>query len=59
MGGSCRTHGRDEICIQYLGLKIRREEITWKTWAEIGGNIRIDRTKIGWETVDWIHLAQW
>jgi hypothetical protein len=48
---------RDQKCIQHFD---------WKTWREepLGrprrrrGHIRMDLGEIGWEGVDWIHLAQ-
>jgi hypothetical protein len=31
MGGSCSMHGRKNKCTHDFGLKIRRNETTWKT----------------------------
>jgi hypothetical protein len=30
----------------------------WEDQSEIGNNIRMVLTIIGWECVDWIHMAQ-
>jgi len=45
MGGSCSTHGRDETCVRNSGHR----------WED---NIRMDVGEIGWEVVEWMHLAQ-
>jgi hypothetical protein len=51
-------HGRDERCIQYFGWKTQRDKTTQKTRHGWEHNIRMDFREIGWEGVDWIHLAQ-
>jgi hypothetical protein len=33
------------------------EKTIWKTWTQME-NVRIDLSEIGWEGVDWMHLAQ-
>jgi hypothetical protein len=35
-----------------------REETTWNTLAYMEDNTELDLRKIGWEGVNWIHLAQ-
>jgi hypothetical protein len=42
-------HGGDEKFIHSFGHKASREENTW---------IKMDLKELGWEGVDWIHLAQ-
>jgi len=41
MGGACSAHGRYEKCVQYLGWKTWRKEITWKILG-IDGEIILD-----------------
>jgi hypothetical protein len=36
-GGTCCTHGRGEKRVQGFGRKTRREMITWKKKAYMGG----------------------
>jgi hypothetical protein len=59
MSQASSTHGRNEKCVQSFGQKTPREETTQKTyaygWAD---NTRMDLREIGWDGVDWIHLAQ-
>jgi len=42
------------ILVGKLGRKRRRR----RPWRETEDNIRIAHRKIGWEVVDWIHLAK-
>jgi hypothetical protein len=58
MGGACNTYERDEKCMQNFGWKTCREVTTQKTRRKCEDNIRTDGSEIGWEGVDWIHLAQ-
>jgi len=37
MGGACNMHGRDEKMRESFGLKTRRDDTTWMTWAWMGG----------------------
>jgi hypothetical protein len=46
MGGACNTHERDEICKQNFSLR-----------PEGKRPLGMDPGKIGWEGVDWMHLA--
>jgi len=57
VSGTGSTHGRGEKCIQNFGWK------TWKNPSEdlgVDGRIvfRMDGMEIGWEGVEWIHVAQ-
>jgi len=53
MGGASSRHGTDEKRIQSKGKRpIGRSTHRWE------GNIRMDLREIGWEVVEWYHLAQ-
>jgi hypothetical protein len=54
---SCSTHGRDK-CVQNFARKPegKRPHGRLRHWWEY--NIRMNLREIGWEDVDWIHLAQ-
>jgi hypothetical protein len=56
LGRACSIHVDDYKCIQNLGWKAWREQTTWKTHAFKQNNTKMKG--IGWEGVDWIHLAQ-
>jgi hypothetical protein len=58
MGRECRLLERDEKCIHYFGWKTWRELTTWKTRHRWEDSIRMEVKEIGWEGVDWMHLAQ-
>jgi hypothetical protein len=58
MGGACSTYGRNDKLIQNFGGKTRREEITRRPGLRWKDNIRTHLGEIGWEFVDWRHLAQ-
>jgi hypothetical protein len=54
MGGSCNTHGS----IVMFGRKAWRKDTTRKIRRRrLEDNIRMDLREIGWEGVDWMHLA--
>jgi hypothetical protein len=57
MGWPCSTHQRDEKCIQYFGLKTWKRQLGRRRhkWKD---SVRMDLRDVGWEGVDWIHLAQ-
>jgi hypothetical protein len=54
----CITHGRGEklhkkFLLENLnGRELRRPRCRWED------NIRMDFREMGWEGVDWVHLAQ-
>jgi hypothetical protein len=58
MGGACSAHSGDELVYKMLVGKpdgkrpLRRHRCRWEN------NIKMDLKVIGWEDVDWIHLAQ-
>jgi hypothetical protein len=59
MGGTGSTHGRDHQYIQNFGRKTYREEATFETYAcRWKDSIKMDLREIGWEDVDWMHLAK-
>jgi hypothetical protein len=54
MGGACSTHE-----INAYKISVGKPEETAPRHRSIWeGNIRMDRRKIVWERVEWIHLAQ-
>jgi hypothetical protein len=57
MGGACSTHGRDESVYKILVGKPEENRPVGRSrrWGDI---IRVDLREIGWEGVNWIHLAQ-
>jgi hypothetical protein len=59
IGRACSTHGEEEACIKGFGGKARRKETTRirprRRWED---NIKIDLKYMGWDGLDWIHLAQ-
>jgi hypothetical protein len=58
MDGACNTHGRYEKLMQYFGFKTLREGPLGRPRRRWVDNIRMDLSEIGWEGVDWMHLAQ-
>jgi hypothetical protein len=58
MGGICSTHGDDEKCIQHLVRKPERKRPPERSRHRWEDNIWMDLREVGWESVDWIHLAQ-
>jgi hypothetical protein len=58
MGGTCSTIGREKICVKKFGPKTLRQEPLVRPRHRWEDNIRMDLGEIGWEVVDWIHLAQ-
>jgi hypothetical protein len=44
-------------CIEYFGLKTRREETTRKPRRRWEDNIKTDLRETVWECVDWIYMA--
>jgi hypothetical protein len=56
LGGACSTHRRDAYQILVERPEGKRPlERTMRRWEK---DIGIDLKRIGWEDVDWIHLAQ-
>jgi hypothetical protein len=56
--GAYSMLGRDEKCIQYFGWKAQRKETIGRPKHRWEENIRMDLREVGWEGVDWFHLAQ-
>jgi len=56
--GSCSTHGEMKNVYKILVGKPDRKSPLGRTRRRCEDNIRIDLREIGWEDVDWIHLAQ-
>jgi hypothetical protein len=48
IGETCSTHGRHDKCVRRFGWKTCREETTQKTYAQMGGHIRLDLREIEW-----------
>jgi hypothetical protein len=53
MGRTCRTHGT-QVMVRYYEQKILLGRLRF-TWED---NIKMHLQEIGWESVDWINLAQ-
>jgi hypothetical protein len=60
MGGTCWTHGREDLKKAYRVLAGNPEEmgLIGKPMPRWEVNIKIECQEIGWEGMDWIHLAQ-
>jgi len=54
MSGACSMQDSDEKCIQHFGQK----NLNWRPRRRWEDNIRADLREIGWNGVDWTHLAQ-
>jgi hypothetical protein len=50
--------GEEEKCIQVLVGKAEEGTMLKKPRCRCKCNIRIDLKEIGWEGMDWIHMAQ-
>jgi hypothetical protein len=57
-GGACSTHGRDEKCIYILVGKSEGKRSLGTPRRGWENNIRNHVREIGWEGVDWMHVAQ-
>jgi hypothetical protein len=53
MGKACGMY-RKEMYAGFFERTYEGKEITWKTWAHMGGY----HQEIGWERMDCIHLTQ-
>jgi hypothetical protein len=55
-GGTCSTQGRNDKCKLLVGKPEGKRPLgrPRRRWEDI----RMDLRKIGWEGVDWMHLAQ-
>jgi len=58
MGGTCSTDGRKGNWIQYFCWKTGGERSLGRPRGGEEDNIRMDLIEIGWEDVDWMHLAE-
>jgi hypothetical protein len=58
MGGACSTDARDENAYNILVGKPEEKRPLGRCRHRWEDNIRMDLREIGWEVVDWIHLAQ-
>jgi hypothetical protein len=56
MGGASSMNGRDEKCLQCFG-KLERKRPLSRSKRRWEDNITTDLREIGWESVDWVHLA--
>jgi hypothetical protein len=56
MDGPCSTHERVETCIG--GRNTCREKSLGRPKCRWEDNIRMVFRDVGWESVDWMHLAQ-
>jgi hypothetical protein len=55
---ACSTYWNDEKCIKYFGWKPKDKKSLGRTRRRWEDNIRMDLMEIGWEGVDFIHLAK-
>jgi len=58
MGGRCSTHWIRNAYEILVGIHHERKKPLGRTRCRWEDNIRRDLREIGWEGVDWIHLAQ-
>jgi len=58
MGGACSTHGKHEKCTQVFFGKPEGKRPTGRHRRRWEDNSRTVLTEIGWEGVDWMHVAQ-
>jgi hypothetical protein len=58
MGGACSTHGEVSNAYKILVGKLEGNRSLGRPRHRWEDNIRADLNEIGWEGVDWIHLAQ-
>jgi len=58
MGRALSMHGRDEKCIQFFSRKPEGERSLGRPKYRWKDGIIMYLREIGWEGVDWLHLAQ-
>jgi len=58
MDGTCSTHGAMQNAYNILVGKSEEKRPLGRPNRRSEDNIRIDLWEIGWEGMDWIHLAQ-
>jgi hypothetical protein len=58
MGRACSTNGGKEDFIWDTDGEARWVKATRNTKSRWADNIKIDLREIGWDGMDWIHLAQ-
>jgi hypothetical protein len=58
MSGACSTHGEVSNAYKILVGEPEGKRSLERSRHRWEDNIRVDLKKIGWEGVDWIHLAQ-
>jgi hypothetical protein len=58
MGGESRANGKIRSVYKFLVGKPEGKRALVIPMHRWGGNIRMDLMEIGWEYVDWIHVAQ-
>jgi hypothetical protein len=54
----CRTHGEEKECIKDSGQKARKKRPLGRRTHKLEYNIKMDVREIGWDDMEWIHLAQ-
>jgi hypothetical protein len=58
MGGAFSMHGRDENCMKILARKPEDKRPVGRHRHKWEDNIKIDLWEVGWEGVNWMHLAE-
>jgi ribosome biogenesis protein Nip4 len=58
MGGTCSAHGGDVKCIRNFGSSLQGKRPLRRPKSRWEDNIKKNLREIGFEGVDWIHLAQ-
>jgi hypothetical protein len=58
MGGACSTHGRVRNAYKILVGKSEGNRPLGRHKRRWEYNVGMDLREIGWENVEWIHLAQ-
>jgi hypothetical protein len=59
MGGTCSTHGGDKKSYNIMVSNNEGKRPLGRRISRWEHNIKMDFKEIGWEGVEWIHLAQY
>jgi hypothetical protein len=58
IGAACSTLWRDKTCVRIIFVAKPEEKRKLERHRHRWEYIRMDLREMGWESVDWIHLAQ-
>jgi hypothetical protein len=57
-GRVCSTHGGDETCVKILFGQPEGKRLLGRPRLRWAGNIKMNLQERGWESVNWIDIAQ-